>query len=412
MTREATAPGWSIEPVAGGVTAPDGFRTAGVACGIKRTDGALDLALLVADNLATAAGVFTTNKAVAAPVVLCREHLAITQGRVAAIVVNSGCANACTGPNGLVVARSSAEAVAAGLGCNPEHVLVASTGVIGVQLDLGKVRRGGDTAARSLSRTNHLEAARAIMTTDVAPKEAAVRVSTPAGTFHVGGMAKGAGMIEPNMATMLAFLTTDAMVHAPTLRRALVEVVDETFNAITIDGDTSTNDSVFLLAGGASKVPVEDVLYPALVAGLRQVCDTLARAIVRGGEGVTKLVSVTVSGAASTAEARRAAKTIANSLLVKTALHGGDPNWGRLVAAAGRAGVAFELDRAVVRIGGLTLFSEGGPHDELSPQCADYLAGTDVAIEVGLGAGGSGRATVWTSDLSAEYVRINGEYRT
>ena len=408
MTHE---PDFTVEPVAGGITAPDGFRVAGVACGIKKAD-ALDLALIVADNLSTAAGMFTTNKAVAAPVVVCREHLGKSGGRVAAIVVNSGCANACTGPEGFAVARSTADFVASTLGCGPEHVMVASTGVIGVQLDAGKIRRGVGSAARSLSRTNHLEAARAIMTTDTAPKEASVRVTTRSGVFHVGGMAKGAGMIEPNMATMLGFITTDAMVHPPTLRRALAEVVADTFNAISIDGDASTNDSVILMAGGASGVPVEDTLYSAFVYGLREVCRSLARAIVKGGEGVTKLIQITVSGAASTDDARRAAKVIANSLLVKTALHGGDPNWGRLVAAAGRAGVPFVLERASVRIGHVVLFSKGVPFDDRAPEAASYLEGTELEIEVGLGSGGIDSAIVWTSDLSAEYVRINGEYRT
>jgi glutamate N-acetyltransferase/amino-acid N-acetyltransferase len=401
----------SVEFISGGVTAPDGFRAAGVSCGIKKAD-ALDLALLVSDNLATAAGVFTQNLACAAPVLVCREHLERTGGRVAAVIVNSGCANACTGPEGLAVARATADALASSLGCGPEHVLVASTGVIGVQLDGALVQRGAAAAIRALSRTNHLEAARAIMTTDTAPKEAAVRVTTSAGTFHVGGMAKGAGMIEPNMATMLGFLTTDAMVHPPMLRRALVEAVNETFNAITIDGDTSTNDSVVILAGGASRVALEEDAYPALVAGLRAVCGHLARAIVRGGEGVTKLVALTVSGADTPEAARRAAKVIANSLLVKTAIHGGDPNWGRLVAAAGRAGVTFDLARALVRIGPVVLFADGVPFDDRAPEAAAVLQGTDVEIEVGLGTDGTHHATVWTSDLSAEYVRINGEYRT
>jgi glutamate N-acetyltransferase/amino-acid N-acetyltransferase len=402
---------FSIEPIDGGVTAADGFRVAGVACGIKKADTP-DFALLAADNLATAAGVFTTNKAQAAPVLLSRTHLERSGGRVAAIIVNSGCANACTGPDGLAVSRQTAEFVAASMGCSPEHVLVASTGVIGVQLDPAKIQRGAAAALQSLSRTNHLEAARAIMTTDVAPKEAAVRVRTPAGTFHVGGMAKGAGMIEPNMATMLAFITTDAMVHPSTLQRALVAVVDDTFNAITIDGDTSTNDSVFLMASGASNVAIEEVLYPALVAGLDHVCGALARAIVRGGEGVTKLVSITVTHAATVDAARHVAKVIANSLLVKTAIHGGDPNWGRLVAAAGRAGVPFDIDRARVRVGPVVLFEDGVPFDDRAPEAAAYLQGSDIDIEVGLGTGGPQQATVWTCDLSADYVKINADYRT
>jgi glutamate N-acetyltransferase / amino-acid N-acetyltransferase len=405
-----TAGVFSVETIAGGITAPAGFRVAGVACGIKKT-GALDLALVVSDTVAAAAGVFTQNKAVAAPVLLCRDHLARSGGRVAAIVVNSGCANACTGPEGLEVSKGSAAFVARTVGCNPEHVLVASTGVIGVQLDGTKVERGVAAAAHALSRSSHLDAAKAIMTTDTGPKEAAVRVTTPAGTFHVGGMSKGAGMIEPNMATMLGFITTDAVVAPTLLQAALREAVDDTFNAISIDGDTSTNDSVILMAGGASQVSVDDTWYPALVAGLKAVCGALARAIVKGGEGVTKLVTLTVSGAASRDEARKAAKTIANSLLVKTAIHGGDPNWGRLVAAAGRAGVAFDLQRALVTIGSIVLFENGVPFDDRAPQAATYLEGAEIEIEVGLGSGAHA-ATVWTSDLSAEYVRINGEYRT
>jgi glutamate N-acetyltransferase/amino-acid N-acetyltransferase len=403
--------GVTIEPVDGGVTAPAGFRAAGVACGIKQT-GAPDLALLVADGPATAAAVFTTNKAQAAPVIVSREHLARGGGLARAIVVNSGCANACTGPEGLAVARSTADFVASIVGCRADQVLVASTGVIGVQLDLDKLRKGAVAAAAALSRQGDGDAARAIMTTDREPKSAAVSVATAAGTFRVGGMAKGAGMIEPHMATMLGFITTDAAVPAPLLQCALRDAVDVTFNAITIDGDTSTNDTVFLLAGGASGVEVTDAGYPGFVAALRTVCGVLARAIVRGGEGATKLVSIAATGAASAADAGRAARTMANSLLVKTAIHGGDPNWGRLLAAAGRAGVAFDVDRAAVRVGPVVLFRDGVPFDERAPEAAAYLAGSDIEIEVDLGAGGPHSATVWTCDLSAEYVAINADYRT
>ena len=401
----------SFTPVDGGVTAAAGFTVGTAAAGIKK-NGNLDVALIVADKPAAAAGVFTTNKAQAAPVLVSREHLEATGGRASAIIVNAGCANACTGPDGLAVARRSAEFVARTVGCLAHEVLVASTGVIGVQLDLDKIRTGAGQAAAARSREGHHDAARAIMTTDREPKECAVRVTTPRGNFSIGGIAKGAGMIEPHMATMLGFLTTDAGVDPAVLKRALTEVVDVTFNAITIDGDTSTNDTVFLLAGGASGVQVTAEIYPAFVAGLREVCGTLARAIVRGGEGATKLVSITASGALSQDEAKRAANTIANSLLVKTAIHGGDPNWGRLVAAAGRAGVAFDIQRARVRVGSTILFSDGVPFDERAAEAADYLAGTDIDIEVGLGSGGDATATVWTCDLSAEYVKINGEYRT
>jgi glutamate N-acetyltransferase/amino-acid N-acetyltransferase len=230
-------------------------------------------------------------------------------------------------------------------------------------------------------------------------------------TVTIGGMAKGSGMIEPMMATMLGFITTDAAVAQPLLHRALVEVVNDTFNAITVDGDSSTNDTVMLLANGASGVAIGDAEYPQFVKALYAVCRELAIGIVRGGEGATKLVTVTVSGAASTDEARKTAKAIANSLLVKTAIHGGDPNWGRLLAVAGRAGVAFDPDRAKVTIGPVVLFADGRPYDERASEAAEYLKRTDISVGVDLGAGGES-ATVWTCDLSAEYVRINAEYRT
>jgi glutamate N-acetyltransferase/amino-acid N-acetyltransferase len=230
-------------------------------------------------------------------------------------------------------------------------------------------------------------------------------------TIRIGGMAKGAGMIEPMMATMLGFVTTDAAVPPALLDRALREAVDQTFNAITVDGDSSTNDCVLLLASGASGVAVDESSYGTFVEGLTAVCRELALAIVRGGEGATKLVTVNVTGAASNAEARKAAKVIANSLLVKTAIHGGDPNWGRLICAAGRAGVAFDASRAAVTMGSIVLFKDGQPHDELAPAAAEYLKGIDLAIGVDLGSGAAS-STVWTCDLSAEYVRINADYRT
>lgn len=402
---------WTIERVDRGITAPAGFRAAGVLCGLKASPQP-DLALIVADRLASAAAVFTTNKAQAAPVRLSRAHLEQSDGRARAIVANSGCANACTGDAGFEVSRATAEMTARLLACRVEEVLVASTGVIGVDLDFSKVSNGLTSATGLLSRDRHHDAARAIITTDPWPKEAAVKVETAAGTFFVGGMAKGSGMIEPMMATMLGFLTCDARVEPPVLRRALVAAVHDTFNAITVDGECSTNDSVFLLAGGASGVEITSALVPALEAGLRAVSRELALAIVRGGEGATKLVTVRVVGAQQQTDAERAARVIANSPLVKTAIHGGDPNWGRLVAAAGRAGVPFELRRAAVRIGGIALFEAGMPHDEAASIAAVHLQGTDVEVEVDLGTGGGCQATIWTCDLSAEYVKINADYRT
>jgi glutamate N-acetyltransferase/amino-acid N-acetyltransferase len=250
------------------------------------------------------------------------------------------------------------------------------------------------------------------MTTDPFPKEHAVTIQTKTGTFTVGGMAKGSGMIEPMMATMLGFLTTDAQVPPTLLQQALNEVADETFNAITVDGDCSTNDSLFALASGASDVVINDSNYQALLKGLQIVSKHLAMEIVRGGEGATKLVAITVSDAKSKDEARRVARTVANSLLVKTAVHGADPNWGRILAAAGRSGVTFNPSLATVSVGGVLLFEHGTPHDEASPKAGLHLQNDTVEIEVGLGSQSGFSATVWTCDLSAEYVRINGEYRT
>jgi glutamate N-acetyltransferase/amino-acid N-acetyltransferase len=402
--------GGVVEAVDGGVAAPQGFRSAGVSCGIKAKG--LDLALIVSDAPATAAGVFTTNLAQAAPILVSRHQLESSGGRAVAIVVNSGCANACTGADGLADAWDMVQRTTDALRCDHNQVLVASTGVIGVKLDMAKVDAGIANAAGSLSRSGGPLTARAIMTTDPFPKETAVEVTAPLGTFRVGGIAKGSGMIEPMMATMLGFVTTDAEVEPAVLRRALKEVTDETFNAITVDGECSTNDCVFVLANGESGVRLGDAEYPRLVGALRAVCEPLAIGIVRGGEGATKLITVRVMGAASRDEARRAARAIANSPLVKTAIHGGDPNWGRLVAVAGRSGSAFTLERAAVRIGSIDLFSDGSPHDERAPEAADYLKGKDIEVEVDLGTGGDGRAHMWTCDLSAEYVRINAEYRT
>ncbi len=398
--------------IEGGVTAPQGFRAAGVSCGIKKAADALDLALVAADGPVSAAGVFTTNRAAAAPVVVSREHLARSGGRAMAIVTNSGCANACTGAAGLEVARDTAAAVGRALGCDPWHVLVASTGVIGVQLDPGKVAAGVVSAARALSSDGWSPASRAIMTTDPFPKACAAAVDAAAGRITVGGMAKGSGMIEPRMATMLAYLTTDAAVDPAVLGRALRRVVDETFNAITVDGECSTNDCVFVLASGRSGVRIGRDDDPTLLEPLRAVAGRLAREIVRGGEGATKLVTVRVIGAASDADAWCAARTIANSPLVKTAVHGGDPNWGRLVAAAGRSGAAFDIERASVSIGDVPLFVAGTPHDENAAAAAAVLQAAEVTVIVDLGIGAPHSATMWTCDFSADYVRINAEYRT
>ena len=401
----------TVASIPGGITAPQGFKATGMHCGIKAS-GKPDLALVASDTMASAAGVFTLNLAQAAPVFVSKAHLAASEGRAVAVVTNSGCANACTGPQGLLDAREMATLTAAATGCAPHQVLVASTGVIGVNLKMAALRAGIPLAAEALSAGGDADAALAIMTTDPFPKATAVEVVTSAGTFRVGGMAKGSGMIEPRMATMLGYLTTDAAVDPARLRRVLVEACRLTFNAITVDGEPSTNDCVFALANGASGVTIDDAAEAALFDGFRAVAKTLALGIVRGGEGATKLVSITATGAATDADAWMAARAVANSLLVKTAIHGADPNWGRLVAAAGRSGASFVLDSARVRIGSLVLFEGGRPFDERAPDAATYLQGTDLAIEVDLGTGGAHSATVWTCDLSKMYVQINAEYRT
>ena len=408
--RDPRAAGTELHtPIAGGVTAAQGYRAAGVASGIKREG--LDLALVVSDRQASAAGVFTTNRVQAAPVVLSRAHLERSGGTGRAVVINSGCANACTGPAGMATAVGMAERAAALLDCPTEQVLVASTGVIGVPLDLARVVSGIEHASAALG-DRHAEAAQAIMTTDVSPKERAVEVRLPSGVVRIGGMAKGAGMIEPMMATMLAVVTTDADVDPVLLQSALRSATEPTFNAISVDGECSTNDTVFALANGASGVRVDAATSAPLIDALTTVCRELALDIVRGAEGASKLVTVTVTGASSESEARRAARAIANSLLVKTAIHGGDPNWGRLLAVAGRAGVDFESERAEVRVGPALLFSNGQPDNARESEAASHLSAAEVSIGVDLGTGGTAHATMWTCDLSAEYVRINADYRT
>lgn len=390
----------TLTPLDLGVCAPRGFRAAGVAAGIK-SSGSLDLALILSDASAAAAGLFTTNRVAAAPVQLSRARVA--SGAARAVVVNAGCANACTGRRGLVDAEAMAEEAAARLGIAPAEVLVCSTGHIGSYLPMEAVRRGIAVAASRLSADDR-EAARAIMTTDTRSKRASVAHSDG---WWVGGVAKGAGMIAPEMATMLAFLTTDARVEASPLRVALSAAAEGTFDAISVDGDTSTNDTVLAFANGLSDVSPD----PEELAGaLEAVCSSLAEQIVADGEGATKLVRVRVGGAAGYEQARRAARTVADSLLVKCAVYGCDANWGRVAAALGRAGVAADFERLSISMGGVVLLDRG------VPASAERLAGAraamqdpDVTIHCDLGTG-DGAAEVTTTDLSPEYVRINSRY--
>jgi glutamate N-acetyltransferase/amino-acid N-acetyltransferase len=390
-----------------GVTAPRGFRAAGAACGLKK-DGVLDLALLVSDSECAGAGVFTTNRVKAAPVLLDQQVLARNAASIRAVVANSGCANACTGEAGLADAQSMAEATARAIGCRVDQVLVLSTGVIGVRLDVAKVRAGIDVAASRLSAEGGADAARAIMTTDTRPKQSVARQSS----FVVGGMCKGAGMIHPNMATMLAVISTDARIAPHLLDRALHAAVDESFNRISVDGDTSTNDTVLVLANGLSGYEVrEGETLDEFTKTLTTVSIDLARQIVRDGEGATKFVEVVVTGARDESDAVRVAKAIANSALVKTALYGNDANWGRVLAAAGYSGVDVDPAAMALWFGDVQLVAKGTPTNYDEAAATRAISGDDVAIRLELGMGGAS-ATVWTCDLSHDYVTINGAYRT
>ncbi len=400
----------------GGVTAPQGFEAAASICGLK-SSGAPDLALVVSQRDCSGAGVFTRNRLPAAPVTLDRVTLKRNSDRLRGVVTNSGIANACTGLAGLEAAQEMQRLTAESLSCDTDQVLVLSTGVIGVQLDMAKLEKGIGQSFASLSKENGLAAAEAIMTTDTRPKQVAVSVELPGGTVTIGGMAKGAGMIHPDMATMLAVLTSDAQVAAPVLQRLLQGAVERSFNRISVDGDTSTNDSVLILANGASGVEVEDEVDLARFAqALDRVCLTLAQEIVRDGEGASKFVTLSVVGAPDEEAAVRVAKTIATSLLVKTALAGGDPNWGRILAAAGRAGLGLDPSRLGLWIGSgggdeLQLVRAGEVSDWKETEATKILAQPEITMRLDLGQG-EASATVWTCDLTHEYVSINADYRT
>jgi glutamate N-acetyltransferase/amino-acid N-acetyltransferase len=395
----------------GTVTSPEGFFAGATSAGISKKAGdKQDLGILFSEAPCVAGGVFTTNRIKAAPVVLSQERL--KQGRVGAVVVNSGCANACTGERGARNAAEMAKLVAEGIGVLPEDVLVASTGVIGVPLPMKRIRSGIDKVI--LSRDGGHELAKAMMTTDTFAKETAVAVRVGDNKFTIGGVAKGSGMIHPNLATLLCFLTTDAAVELDFARAALKKAVDISFNMISIDGDTSPNDMVLLMANGlAASEPVSPGAEPADVfeQGLEQVCVYLAKCIARDGEGASKLIEVTVSGALSLAEARSAARTIVSSSLVKAAVHGADPNWGRVMAALGRSGVEVEESKTDLYIGNIPVVKSGRPLPFSKRDIIKLLKGREVFIGLNLNLGSS-NATAWGCDLSEEYVTINSRYMT
>ena len=391
-----------------GVTFAHGFRAGAAKAGVKHgRPERLDVALIVSERPCAAAAVFTTNQVIAAPCVVTRRH--VERGALRAIVVNSGNANACTGEQGELDAIAMAEAAAAVISCSPYEVAVASTGVIGFKLPVERI--AAVLPGIELTEGGWDDTSRAIMTTDTRPKVVERELSLTAGTVRMGGVAKGAGMIHPNMATLLAFVTTDAAVDPSDLRRIVSRAADTTFNAISVDGDTSTNDTLLVLANGASGVTPKGADLAAFEEGVRAVCADLARMIVADGEGATKVFEVRVRGAASPADARLAARTITNSNLVRTAIHGGDPNWGRILAAAGRSGARVDDRKASVRIGDLFVYRSGAPVVVADADVRALFAADAIEIEVTLGLG-DGDATAWGCDMSAEYVRINAEYMT
>jgi glutamate N-acetyltransferase / amino-acid N-acetyltransferase len=400
-----------LKQVDGGVCAARGFLAAGVSAGVKKS-GRRDVALIVSERPSAAAALFTTNKIAAAPVKLSRVHAA--GGRIRAIVANSGNANACTGPQGDRDAAQTARAVAEALRFEPTDVLVASTGVIGVPLPTSLVLGGVAEAVDRLDADGGDDAAEAIMTTDTFPKQFAVMVEVGDQKYTLGGMAKGSGMIRPDMATMLAFLTTDAPLTAEACRVALEAAADATFHRITVDGETSTNDTCALLANGAAggdEIGVGDPRLEPLTRALTHVCGELARMLVRDGEGATKLVTVRIAGARSDADAVKAAFAAADSPLLKCAIFGGDANWGRVVCAVGYSGADVDPDLIDVRFSGMLMCEAGRPVPFDEAEASDLLSAEEVDVDVDLHLG-DGSATVWTCDLTYDYVRINGDYRS
>jgi len=394
----------------GGVLSALGFRVGAARCGIKSAEGEPDVALIVADGPATGAGVFTTNRFAAAPVLWCQQQLPSSDVR--AIVANSGNANSCTGERGKADVATTARLAAGLIGCAPSQVCVCSTGTIGHPLPMDKLKEGVRRAYSGLSHEPQAgrAAERAIMTTDKRPKAFAVRSEAAGAPFCVGGMAKGSGMIAPHLATMLAFVTTDASVPPQVLQDSLRGAANVSFNRITVDGDSSTNDTVIVLASGRSRAQVkaDGAGAAEFEEALQKVLQELALQIVRDGEGATKTAEVRVTGAASPADAERVARAVAESQLVKCAICGADPNWGRIVCAAGYSGARVEPEQTTVHIGTVPVFDKGMPTGR---NAAGQMQGDTVTVCIALGLG-MGSATVWTCDLSEEYVRINARYHT
>jgi glutamate N-acetyltransferase / amino-acid N-acetyltransferase len=393
---------------------PRGFTFAATHCGLKKSR--LDLAIIISEAPANTAAIFTTNRVQAAPVRVCKAHLKESRGKVRAVIVNSGNANCCTGPEGLAASRSTAATVARALGCPPREILVCSTGVIGTPLRVEKILNAVPALALAVNSdvSAFEQVARAIMTTDTVPKRAGAKCSIGGRPVRILGCAKGSGMIHPNMATTLSFIVTDAAISPAVLSRALRAAAAPTLNSITVDGDTSTNDTCAVLANGksgASKIAAASRDYKKFTSALEHVLKSLALAIVEDGEGAQHVIEIEVRGAPSDRAADQIARTIAQSSLVKTAFAGADPNWGRILAAAGRSGVDFNFERVDIWLAGIPVCRRGREHPFDERVAHEKMLAKNVPILVDLRSG-RGRACMWTCDFTQEYVHINASYRT
>ncbi|MBQ5650400.1 MAG: bifunctional glutamate N-acetyltransferase/amino-acid acetyltransferase ArgJ [Anaerovibrio sp.] len=402
---------FSEKNAAAGVTFPKGFKAAGVKAGIKKS-GNLDLALIYTEKEAAVAGVFTKNAVAAAPVIVSRE--VVKGGKAHAIVANAGCANACTGETGLANARKMAALAAAEVGCASDEVLVGSTGIIGVNLPMDKLEAGIKAAAAELSEDGSKNAGNAIITTDTYSKACSCEVEIGGQAVRFGAIAKGSGMIQPNMATMLCYITTDANISSQLMQKALSEIVEVSFNMISVDGDMSTNDTVLVLANGASgaaEITDGSPEYDKFYATLKEICQELSKRIAADGEGATKFLTINVSGTKTFEDAKTVAMSIAKSPLVKTAFFGEDPNWGRVICAVGYAGIPMVPEKTVIKFGGVPVYANGLGAEFNEDDIHKVMAEHDIVIDVEMGMGDA-KATVWSCDFSYEYVKINGEYHT
>ena len=402
--------GGFVKEITGGITAAEDFLTAGIRTGIK--EEGLDLGVIYSNHLANVGAVFTTNQAAAAPVKISRD--ACDNGLAQALVVNSGNANACTGEQGYQDGKKMAKLTAEELELDIKEVLVASTGIIGELLAMDKIESGIKKACNSLGKDKNESLARAIMTTDTYKKERAVEIELAGKKVKLGAVAKGSGMIEPNMATMLSFITTDAAITSELLQQALTEAVGESFNKITVDGDQSTNDTVTVMANGSAGndlIVKRNQAFEKFLEALKYLCKELAKDIVKDGEGANKFVTVKVTGAKTKKQAAKVARKVANSNLFKTALFGEDVNWGRIVAAAGASGVEFELDLLEIALNGVAILTKGQQEANNMQQLEEEIKEDELIFEINLNSGDKSNK-IWTCDLSYKYVEINAEYHT